>query len=322
MWTSLILLLIGGSVLYLGAEWLVKGAAGIARVLGVRPLVIGMTVVAFGTSAPELVIATLSAWRGHGDIALGNVIGANAANLGFILGMTGLLAPPRIDARLLRREVPAVLLATLALPLFLADGILTRTEAGLYFAGAALFTIALLRSRLSRSMETAQSAESAAEAAGAPRGRGLARLSGITIAGMLLLALGGEAVLRGALALAAQLDVSERIIGLTVVSVGTTLPEFAASLVAALRRQGGIAVGNVLGSNLFNLTLILGVAGLVRPISGILGEYAVPLASLVGITLLAAVVLRTERQMTRVEGGVLVAAYAGFLVLIATSGHA
>jgi cation:H+ antiporter len=310
-------LLLGALVLYLGAEWLVKGAAGLARAIGLPPLVVGLTVVAYGTSAPEMTVGVASALDGRGAIALGNSIGSNIANLGLILGMTILIAPPRVDGGVIRREIPILLLSTMALPLLLVDGALDRLDGAVMVVAAIVYTWWMIRKTPSAvALAPAETLEDAAETAGAPPGTGKLRLGLIALVGLALLIGGGKLFVDGAVQIARAVGLSERVVGLTIVAIGTSLPELAASLVAALRGHGDIAVGNVLGSNIFNVLAILGVSALVRPLDGALSLMVVDLAFLGGITLMAAVSMRAARALPRMEGAVFVMAYVGFLIAL------
>jgi cation:H+ antiporter len=306
-------LALGGFLLYLGAEWLVKGAAGLARVLGVRPLVIGVTVVAYGTSAPELMVTLLAAAEGKSDIALGNVIGSNIANLGLILGATALVAPPLVDRSLARREVPVLLLSALAVPAALYDSVISRLEGALLVLGATAFSWAMLRAT-SRVPATAEIAEEAREeiAEEAPI-RSKPKLVALALLGLALLVGGGKVFVDGAVAIAFAFGMSERVVGLTIVAIGTSLPELAASVVAALRGHSSLAIGNVIGSNIFNVLLVLGAGAAARPIPGSLVALRFDLWVMGGLTLLAAILVRTERKISRPEGVLLVSCYAAFL---------
>ncbi len=318
------LLLLGGVLLYFGAEWLVRGAAGIARSLGVRPLVIGLTVVAYGTSAPELAVGVRAALAGKGDLAFGNAIGSNIANLGLILGATALIAPPRVDPSLIRREVPVLVAATLLVPLALLDGRLAPWEGLTFIALALTYTVHAVRSAHAvattpaHAPEAAASAEAEGEAAAAPA-QSRSALATLAVLGLALLVGGGELFVRGATGLASALGVSDRVIGLTVIAVGTSLPELAASLVAALRGHSALAVGNVVGSNIFNLLLILGAAGAVRGVDVDVWASRFDLLALIGFTLFAAFALRGDRRLSRPEGALLLAGYVGFVVALTAS---
>jgi cation:H+ antiporter len=318
------LLLLGGVLLYFGAEWLVRGAAGIARSLGVRPLVIGLTVVAYGTSAPELAVGVRAALAGKGDLAFGNAIGSNIANLGLILGATALIAPPRVDPSLIRREVPVLVAATLLVPLALLDGRLAPWEGLTFIALALTYTVHAVRSAHAvattpaHAPEAAASAEAEGEAAAAPA-QSRSALATLAVLGLALLVGGGELFVRGATGLASALGVSDRVIGLTVIAVGTSLPELAASLVAALRGHSALAIGNVVGSNIFNLLLILGAAGAVRGVDIDVRASRFDLLALVSFTLFAAFALRGDRRLSRPEGALLLAGYVGFVVALTAS---
>jgi cation:H+ antiporter len=312
-------LLLGGLVLYLGAEWLVKGSAGLARAFGVKPLVIGLTVVAYGTSAPELVVSVVARYGGSSEIALGNVIGSCVANLGLILGLTALIQPPGVDGRLIKREVPILLISALAVPVVLWNDVISRFEAGLLLAASFAFTA--LAVAITEKVEDAPALELPKEATGdegaeaADKGVSKGRMSLITFVGMALLLGGGHFFVEGARGIAVTFGMSERLVGLTIVAIGTSLPELAASVVAALRGHSGIAVGAVVGSNIFNIFLVLGAAGLVGPLEGSLTVMRVDILFLVGMTLLAVVVMRGSRRITRPEGVILLGAYVAFLAL-------
>lgn len=311
-------LLIGLFLLYFGAEWLVKGAAGLGLNLGVRPLVIGLTVVAYGTSMPELVVSGAAAFQGRGAIAIANVIGSNIANLGLILGITALIAPVAVEGTLIRREVPVLVVATLLVPLVLYDGTVSRADAALLLGGAVLFTVSTLRSSsLVETVEWVALVESDAEAAGAPKGTGRIWLSMVAAAGLVLLLGGGQAFVTGAANLARLLGMSDRVVGLTIVAVGTSMPELAASVVAAVRGHASIALGNILGSNIFNVFFVLGAAGLIQPLQHPLAGLRLELIVLFTITTFTVVLLRQERVINRLEGGLLVVSYAIFLAMLA-----
>jgi cation:H+ antiporter len=309
-------IVVGGLALYLGAEWLVKGAAGIARVSGLRPLVVGLTVVAYGTSAPEIVVGVTAALEGSGAIAVANSIGSNIANLGLILGLTALIAPPRIEGGLMRREIPVLVGTTALLPLILFDGVIMRLEALALAIGTVTYTWYMIRRTPPVPAETLQLVENDAQAAGAPTGESKLRLVVIAIVGFAVIIAGGKLFVDGAVSLARLIGISERVVGLTIVAIGTSLPELAACLVAALRGHPEIAVGNVLGSNIFNVLALLGVSGLVRPLHTELGGVVLDLAFVGAMTIFAAVVLRQKRVMWRLEGAVYVAGYVCFLFAV------
>jgi cation:H+ antiporter len=307
----------GGLVLYLGAEWLVRGSAGLAHAFGVRPLVIGLTVVAYGTSAPELAVSVAAIVDGSSDIVIGNIVGSCIANLGLILGITALIAPPSVDGRLIRREIPVLVASVVAVPLTLYDGAIVAWEAGLLAACAIAFTVVTL---MSASRKNPDEIELPDEVPEDTEGESKLKLSLLTLVGLGALLAGGEFFVRGAVGLAEALGMSPRLVGLTIVAVGTSLPELAASVVAALRGFSGLAVGNVIGSNIFNIFLVLGVVGLVSPIEASMSSLRLDLLFLGGITVLGVLTMRGNRLISRAEGVLLLGSYSAFVVLAVIRG--
>lgn len=317
---DLVMLLGGGVLLYFGAEWLVAGASGLARALGVPQLLVGLTVVAYGTSAPEVVVSVKASLAGAGAIALGNVVGSNVANLGLILGLSALLMPARVDGALRRRELPVLALSTLAVPLVLWNDEVSRWE-GLALLGAALaysaWTIAGTRAQVVLAARaTAAELQVAADLAGAPTVTGRGKLALTALLGLGGLVLGGSLFVDGASGLARTFGLSERLIGLTIVAVGTSLPELATSLIAAWRGHSDIAVGNVVGSNIFNALLCLGSAAALGPIAAPLAAAAMDLVALGALTALGLFFMRGPRTISRLEGGVLLGGYVIFLMAL------
>ncbi len=310
-----LILLAGGLMLYFGAEWLVRGAGALAYALGVRPLVVGLTVVSWGTSAPELVVSLLAALQGKSAIALGNVVGSNIANTGLILGVIALVAPPKTDGCMRNRELVFLIGATAAVPLLLLDGAINRLEGMLLLAAAVGFTLATVR--WSRRRPAAPGYE-VPEVVSTTTSKPVLVL--LLVAGLTVLVAGGHAFVLGAVGLATAWGMSERVVGLTIVAIGTSLPELAASLVAALRGESDLAVGNVVGSNVYNLLLILGGTASITAITGNLATLWTDFAFLAGLTLIAVWSLRRSRVVTRAEGGLYVASYASFVALLAVQG--
>jgi cation:H+ antiporter len=312
---------LGIAILYWGAEWLIRGSAQVARAFGVKPLVVGLTVVAYGASAPELAIATKTALTHHQPIALGTVIGSCAANISLILGLTALIRPPTIDGRIIRRELPVLLGSAIAVPLLLRNGILSKLEGGILIGCAVLFTIVTLTvsAQIDPDDELEQEARRAEESATTLGGKARPRASRagaaiMTMLGLLLLVAGSDLFVRGGRGLASDLGMSERMLGLTVISLGCALPELIGSLVAAARGHSALAIGSVIGSNLLNVFLVLGITAYLQPIH--VGErmHVVELVGLVAITLLGVLMMRSSRKITRFEGAILVAAYVAFIV--------
>jgi cation:H+ antiporter len=313
---------VGIAILYWGAEWLIRGSAGVARAFGVKPLVIGLTVVAYGASAPELAVSTKTALTHHAPIALGTVIGSCAANISLILGLTALIAPPTVDDRLLRREIPILLGSAIAVPLVLWNGVLSRLEGGILVGCAVLFTILTLTvsSRVDSDDELADEARRVEESGAALAGRGRPHTSRtmaavMTTLGLLLLVGGTDLLVEGARGIGNKLGMSERMLGLTLISIGTALPELLGSLVAAGRGHSALAIGSVIGSNLLNVFLVLGITGYLGEVrfaeAGAM--HTVDLVGLVMLTLLGIVVLGSSRRVSRFEGAILVLAYVAFV---------
>jgi cation:H+ antiporter len=284
-------------------------------------MLVGLTVVAYGTSAPEVIVGIQAATTGHGDIALGNVIGSNIANLGLILGVSTLVRPAVVDGALRKRELPVLLASTLAVPAILFDGVVRLWEAGLLVFAAFLYTASTVRSArssgtISEATERAAVTAEAADIAGAPVVSGRVRQLGVAMVGLAILLVGGHLFVSGATALARAVGMSERVVGLTIVAVGTSLPELAASLIAALRGHSDIALGNVVGSNIFNVLLCLGASGLFGAIQSDPSAMVVDLAVLTAMTAAGLVFMRTARTLRRWEGALLLVSYAAFLVYL------
>ncbi len=260
--------LIGGLVLLVvGAEVLVRGAARLAAQFGIPPLIIGLTVVAFGTSAPETAVSVQAAFNGTGDIAIGNVIGSNIANILLILGLSALVAPLIVSRQLIRLDVPLMIGASLVTWALAMDGQLGRLDGMLLFGGVLAYTTFLIVS--SRKDKAAAEGDEFAEEFGLhepPKPYAWAVNLALLVVGLLLLVGGSNFLVEGAVTLAKALGLSELVIGLTVIAIGTSLPELATSMIAAFKGERDIAVGNVVGSNLFNLLCVLGLASLVSPL--------------------------------------------------------
>jgi cation:H+ antiporter len=300
----------GVLLLFAGAEGLVRGSASLALRLGMPPLVVGLTVVAFGTSMPELVVSVQAALAGQGGLALGNVVGSNIGNIGLILGISALVAPLAVQARIIRLDLPLLVLVSAALVALLLDGRLGRVEGAFLFAGAVLYTGFTLHAAR---REGAAVRKEYAEGIGATSGSALLD-SGLVLGGLLLLVGGARLLVSGAVSLAEAAGLPDAVIGLTIVAIGTSLPELATSVVAAFRGEGDIAVGNVVGSNLFNVLGILGVTALVHPVSGTIGVF--DLAVMGGAAVVLLPMMWTGRRVSRGEGAVLLAGYVAYIVLL------
>lgn len=296
-------------VLYYGAEWLVRGSARLSATLGVSPIVVGLTVVSFGTSAPELVVSTVAAFGGNPNLALGNVMGSNLANIGLILGLTSLIRPLEVHARVVWREAPIMLLVTAALlPLFW-DLELSRGDGFILLIALVWYLVFVFQAAGDESPEILGEYEDFMKAS--TTGSRLVHPPDVllVLAGSACLVLGGYCIVEGAVSVASALGISQVVIGLTVVAVGTSLPELATSLVAAVRKEADIAVGNVIGSNIFNVAAVLGVTSVLQPIPIPRRMLTHELAVVLVLSVLLLPVLRSGWKIRRWEGGLLLAGY-------------
>lgn len=300
------------ALLFFGAEWLVRGSAALALRLGVTPLVIGLTVVAFGTSTPELVVSTVAALKGQGDIAVGNVVGSNIFNICVILGLSALLAPLKVKMQLIRLDTPIMIGVSLLFFALFRDFRISRVEAGLLVFGIVVYTVANVV--LARREVSAEVRAEFAEAV--PRKPGKLWLDLLLIAGGLaVLVVGSRLLVTNAVGLARLLGISEAVIGLTIIAAGTSMPELATSVVAALRKQADIAIGNVVGSNIYNLLAIIGVSGLLSPLHAP-GIKAFDLYLMLGTAAALLPLMWTGLVLKRWEGALLVAAYGGYIYVL------
>ncbi len=312
MTQALLLLGAGTLCLYLGAEWLVRGAARGGRALGVSNLIIGLTIVSLGTSLPELVVSVVSALQGSPDLALGNVVGSNLANVGLILGLVALIRPVRVSLLAIRRDIPLMLLITVVTYPLIRDLEVGRGD-GMILLGllvAYLYYLARISRRKEAPPPALHGTPGPPVSEGAGRARPLLRNGGLVVVGSGLLFLGGRAIVLGSVTLGQELGISELVLGLSVVAVGTSLPELATSLVAALRGNAAIAVGNVVGSNIFNLALVLGLTSVIHPLSV---SPAVPGREYVALLILSALLLPAawpDRVVERWNGALFLAVYA------------
>ncbi len=257
--------IIGGFILLVwGADRLVAGASAMARNLGVSPLIIGLTIVAFGTSAPELVVSAVAASRGNPGLAVGNAIGSNIANIGLILGITAVVYPLKVESETLKREYPLLVLIMIASFIMAADLNYSRTEGWLLLTGLAALVVWMVRYGLRRGPEDPLAEEFAAEIPSDMPTRTAVKW---LIIGLIILPLSSRFLVEGAVTIARAMEVSEVVIGLTIVAFGTSLPELAAALTSALREEDDLAIGNIIGSNMFNILGVLGIAATITPVA-------------------------------------------------------
>lgn len=317
--------LFGAGLLFLivGAEALVRGASRLAAAFGLSPLIIGLTVVAFGTSSPELAVSIKAALSGQAEIAVGNVIGSNVFNVLFILGISALIVPLVVTQQLVRLDVPLMIGLSVVVLLLSLDGRFGRIDGVLLFGGLLVYVGFLIR------QGRREGAAAGAEAGGQDGNEGGAttgpmRNAGLVVAGLVLLVLGSRWLVDGAVTFAVYLGVSELIIGLTIVAAGTSLPEVVTSIVAALRGERDIAVGNVVGSNLFNIMGVLGLAGILAPagigVSPAVIGFDIPV--MIAVALACLPIFFTGGAISRAEGALLVGYYLAYtLYLVLAASH-
>lgn len=316
----IIIQLIAGLVLLIaGAEVLVKGASRIASAMGITPLVIGLTVVAFGTSSPELAVSVMSSLNGKADIALGNVVGSNIFNVLFILGLSSIIVPLVVAQQLIRIDVPIMIGASLLTLLFCWDGAIQKWEGFILLATGIIYTVFVVRlSKKEKSKEVLEEyRKEYEEQKTTEKGKPIISI-GLIIAGLVLLVLGSQWLVDSAVAIARHLGVSDLVIGLTIIAAGTSLPEVATSLIASLRGERDIAVGNVVGSNIFNILFILGIATMSSStgleVAGSALRFDLPVMVAVAVACLP--IFFTGRRLDRWEGFLFLGYYVAYTVYI------
>ena len=314
--STILFLILGLALLIGGAEFLVRGASRLATAVGISPLVVGLTVVAFGTSSPELAVSVMSAYAGQADLALGNVVGSNIFNVLVILGLSAVIVPLVVAQQLVRFDVPVMIGISLLMYALGMDGNIGRLDGLLLFSGVVAYTVFLIRqSRRERSAEVR--AEYEAQFGGGDAKGGWMRNTGLLVIGLAGLILGSHWLVESAVTIARVFGVSELVIGLTIVAMGTSMPEVATSVVAALRGERDIAVGNVVGSNIFNILCVLGLSSVVAPaginVAGAALRFDIPVMIAVALACLP-VFLRY--RITRVNGGAFLVYYAAYLVYL------
>ncbi|WP_289005962.1 calcium/sodium antiporter [uncultured Parabacteroides sp.] len=307
MITSVTLLILSLFALYIGAGWLVKGSSELALKAKISNLVIGLTIVAFGTSAPELVVSLNATLSGQGDISVGNIIGSNIFNIAAILGISAVIQPLQAKRQLTRLDIPILIVATVVFTLLFWNGTLGRLEGCLFLAGIILYTIFSLY--YSRKHE-----KKVEELAGELEKQPEAWYKDVMyiVGGLVILIFASNLLVNNAVSIAQELGVSEAVIGLTIVAAGTSLPELATSVVSALKKNPDIAIGNIVGSNLFNILAIAGTSSIVKPIVAKNVNY-VDLLVMLGLTLLLLPLVKSGQKISRAEGWALIVVYLCYL---------
>ena len=335
---NIVLLVLGVIIVLKGADWLTDGAVNIATRFGVSQMVIGLTIVAMGTSMPEFCVSMVSALKGTPDLAVGNVVGSNTLNTLLIVGCSALVAPIMVKRSSVKRDIPFAVVASLLMLLFCLDGAIGRVDAAVLFAGFCLFMFVTLKyakttegpaaavatsgaatttgiseaSTSQASSSEASSSETSAQEASQVSGTSMLKAVVMLVVGLLCLIAGSNMFVDNASFVASSLGVSDAVIGLTIVAGGTSMPELATSMVSAKKGNSDIAIGNVIGSNVFNILMIIGITGLVKPMH-IAGITTLDLIMMLASMLLMWFFCRTTYKVKRWEGAVLTIIYLAYL---------
>ena len=319
---SLLFCFAGFLLLYFSAEWLVKGSSSLARNMGITPIVIGLTVVAFGTSAPELVVSLVSAVKGKSMIAVGNVIGSNICNIALVLGLSALFQPIKSTGEVVKRELPVMIGISLFLLVLSWNSVIGRIEGVILFSGVIAYTIVNYQIAMKKTGNEGRNRALTFKAdlkdIGYVSSRGKQLI--LILVGIAGVALGAKIVVDSAVKIMTALGVDEKFISLTLVAFGTSLPELTTSVVAAVRKEMDISIGNLLGSNVFNILSVLGAASIVRPIyiqggfieSGLIIDYFV----MIVISILPWIMMRKSLTINRTNGATLLLCYAGYITFL------
>ncbi|MRX72371.1 calcium/sodium antiporter [Bacillus lacus] len=311
-----VLLVLGFVFLIKGADYFVDGASKIAAFLNISPLLIGLTIVAFGTSSPEATVSILAALNGQSGVTLGNVVGSNIFNITIVVGVTAFLYPLKVENETIRKEIPFTLLASVVLLIFISDTVLQGAAANVITRGDGIVLLLFLVIFMYYIFEVAsRSREETTEKAESPGRKAWSKYIIISVAGLAGIILGGELVVRSSTSIALSFGMSETLVGLTIVALGTSLPELVTSVTAAIKKQSEIALGNVVGSNIFNILLVTGAASVITPLS-VDDRIFTDISLMIVLTVLLLIFSRTKFRIARSEGIVLVISYVLYLIYI------
>ncbi len=322
MIVNVVLFVLGLTALYFGASWLVSGASGIASLYGIPPLVIGLTIVAFGTSFPELLVSVTAAIKGMSDIAIGNVIGSNILNIALILGLSAIITPLRIQLRSIIAESPIMIGSAVLLLILSLDNVINRIDGALLFTGLIAFVLFSYRFEKYES-DRIPGTEKDKYIKSVKTDKSIVILISLIVVGLVGLTVGAQILVGASVIIAKYFGLSEKFIGLTIVAFGTSLPELATSFIAAIRKEVGISVGNIIGSNIFNILAILGLSSMINPIpianglidSGFIWDYGLMIA----LSIFLWFCMKTGMKVTRAEGILFLfifTAYIGWLLYV------
>jgi len=304
---SSIIFLLGVCSLTFGANMLVTHSSNIATHFSIRPFIIGITIIAFGTSAPELVVSLAAALRGTTELAIGNVVGSNIANIGLILGFTAILSPMLVDESILKKEVPIMVIAIALLYIQSFDGVISRFDGFTLLAGIVIFTWYCIWSHNSANNGEKKKREKSED---------LNKSVLLTIVGLVLLVVGAHYMVVNAVIIAKYLGISELFIGITMVAIGTSLPELAASTAAVIHQKGEMGIGNIVGSNIFNVFLVLGAVAAIKPIPVKKASLSFEFPVMLGFAVLLYILGKMGKKFSRLDGAILLVLYILFIVVL------
>lgn len=311
-----VLLIFGFALLIFGANYFVEGSSKIAGYLNISPLLIGLTIVAFGTGSPEATVSILAALNGTADLALGNVVGSNIFNITLVVGITAMISPLAVESETIRKEIPFTLLASFALFIFIADTVINEAGANVITRSEGLMLLLIFSVFMYYIFEIARKDRTARKEEKTSSEKPLwAKQIFFTVLGLTAIIFGGDLVVRNSTAIAISLGMSETLVGLTIVALGTSLPELVTSVIAALKKQGEIAIGNIVGSNIFNILFVLGIASTITPL-GVDSKIFLDVTVMIILTIILLVFSRTRYKVGKIEGFILVAAYVLYTIYI------
>lgn len=322
MLSHIVLFILGLGILYLGADWLIDGSSEVARKFGIRPLIIGLTIVALGTSIPEFLLNLFAVAAGEDGLAIGNIIGSNIANIALILGISALLMPLSFGGSALKKEYPMMLAVTGLFYLLSADGMISRMDGAILMGGLVAFLVFVIRD--ASQTPAAPTSEPEEDPLFVPHS-GLKKWlhdekTGpfmrilLIVAGMASLAIGARLMVDSSIAIAEFLGISPVIIGLTIVAVGTSLPELAASLMASFKNESDLSVGNILGSNLLNILFVIGLVAMIQPMEVESETLRFHMPAMVAFSLLLWPLARRNNELSRTGGVILLAGFASYII--------
>jgi cation:H+ antiporter len=310
----ILFLIAGALLLYIGAEGLVRGSASVALRMRIAPLIVGLTIIAFGTSSPELVVSIKASLKGNAEIALGNVIGSNICNIALIIGVAAIIRPIKVDKNFIKADMLLMVGVTVLLILLMFDGTLDAIDGVIMFAGIIVYNVATIVSARKSSIDSVK----IVEGDDVPeKSKSVAKDVVFIVVGLAVLILGANIFVDGAVDIAKFLGASDLIIGLTVIALGTSLPELATSIVAAIKGHAEISIGNAVGSNIYNILLILGVAAMVTPINSV-NVNIVDVAVMLAVALILFPLSWTQQAISRKEGVFLLLVYLSYMYYLST----